>query len=368
MIHRSTFIRISLVSLVIALLFLLLPAAYSQIIDAAPEHTATPTAQPAQALYPVLKNGKWGYIDTTGRLVVQPLYDRADSFSEGLAAVAVDGKWGYIDSTGKFVIQPQYEWAFDFHEGLAVAWTADKHGWIDRTGNFVIRLEGERYLEYHPFSEGLAPVPFATENGVFSGYIDTTGKATIDFKYNDAHAFHEGLALVQDPSQGYGYIDKTGKLVIRVDSKTNFEGEDRNFSEGLASAYDIKTEKYGYIDHTGKFVIPAEFDEAYIFSEGLAAVFLDNHWSYIDKTGKLTIQPQFDRAWPFSEGLAAVMVNKKIGYIDTRGKLIIQPQYDFPKGIYIPPHAFHGGLAQVWVGDKLGYVDKAGKYIWEPSN
>ena len=45
------------------------------------------------------KTTKWGYVDSTGKLVIVPRFDATNSFSENLAAVQVDGKWGYIDTT-----------------------------------------------------------------------------------------------------------------------------------------------------------------------------------------------------------------------------------------------------------------------------
>lgn len=43
-------------------------------------------------------NGKWGYIDTRGNIIIPLQFEEADQFSEGMAAVKVAGKWGYIRS------------------------------------------------------------------------------------------------------------------------------------------------------------------------------------------------------------------------------------------------------------------------------
>ena len=50
-------------------------------------------------------------------VMITPQYEDADSFNEGLAAVKKDGKWGYIDETGKTVIPFEYDYAFPFSEG-----------------------------------------------------------------------------------------------------------------------------------------------------------------------------------------------------------------------------------------------------------
>jgi len=49
---------------------------------------------------------KYGYIDKTGKIVIEPKFDNAWSFSEGLARVKIDDKDGYIDKTGKYVWEP----------------------------------------------------------------------------------------------------------------------------------------------------------------------------------------------------------------------------------------------------------------------
>ncbi len=82
---------------------------------------------------------KYGFIDSTGRTVIEPKYDLTFHFSEGLAAVMIGGKWGYIDTTGKMVIQlMSLQNAEDFHNGLAFVSTKDgKYGYINRSGKYV---------------------------------------------------------------------------------------------------------------------------------------------------------------------------------------------------------------------------------------
>ena len=55
------------------------------------------------SLYLVCREGKWGYIDKTGREVIPCKYDSAVNFREGLAIVYKSGKWGFIDKTGRKV-------------------------------------------------------------------------------------------------------------------------------------------------------------------------------------------------------------------------------------------------------------------------
>jgi len=59
-------------------------------------------AEAAKNLYPVHLNGKRGYIDQRGQIVIQPKFDDVYSFQDDIAAVKVDSKWGYINKKGEF--------------------------------------------------------------------------------------------------------------------------------------------------------------------------------------------------------------------------------------------------------------------------
>lgn len=83
--------------------------------------------------------------------------------------------------------------------------------------------------------------------------------------------------------------------------------------------------KYGFIDKTGKTVIKPQFDGAMYFSDGLAGVEIDGKMGFIDKTGKIVIQPQFDYCGDFREGLARIEIGGKVKYIDKSGKVVWQP-------------------------------------------
>ena len=76
--------------------------------------------------------GKWGYIDKQGKMVINAQFDDAWSFAEGLAVTRMGGKWGYIDKQGKMVVNPQFDSAEPFAEGLAAVRNGDKWGYISR--------------------------------------------------------------------------------------------------------------------------------------------------------------------------------------------------------------------------------------------
>jgi hypothetical protein len=179
--------------------------------------TAQQVTKPKK-LFRITKGHLFGFIDHSGRIVVNPLYEDARSeFSEGLVAVAVNKKWGYIDTTGKMTIPPQFNIAYEFSEGLAPVKIGTgcelcgKWGFIDKTGKVVIE---PRFEAVNDFSEGLA----VFRQGTKSGFIDRTGRIVIEPRFDYATSFEAGLAEVQLNCNAVavcdvGYIDKSGKYV-----------------------------------------------------------------------------------------------------------------------------------------------------------
>ena len=74
-------------------------------------------------LFPVVLGGKTGFVNRDGKLVINPQFDDARNFYDGLALVSSGGKAGYIDEDGKSIINPQFDVAGDFSNGLAAVST-----------------------------------------------------------------------------------------------------------------------------------------------------------------------------------------------------------------------------------------------------
>ena len=81
----------------------------------------------AEGYAAVKNNGKWGYIDVNGNVMIEFKFDDALSFSKHLAAVKQDGLWGYISLAGHIVIEPSFIEARSFSDGCAPVLT--ERGW-----------------------------------------------------------------------------------------------------------------------------------------------------------------------------------------------------------------------------------------------
>ena len=115
------------------------------------------------------------------------------SLHEGLAAFSPDGKlWGYVDSTGRIVILPQWTLVSDFYQGMARVVVAEnlngmivqeiphniqtptpgKTGLIDRAGNYIVPPEYS-YIDINCYE------PYLRFN---HGVYDSTQTESWDFR------------------------------------------------------------------------------------------------------------------------------------------------------------------------------------------
>ncbi len=350
-----------------------------------------------EGLAVVKKDGKYGFIDKSGKEVVELKYDDAYSFSDGLAAVNQGktydsdgnikdyGLWAYIDKTGKRVIPFNYTFARSFSDGLASVWIeTDKeyiHKYINKQGKTVLKQNPDYYASsYGDFKNGLARVQ--NKNDGLIGYIDKTGKEIIPCVYvphelglasKYYYGFSENVVQVAEP-----YTDDNGNILyklkcfnnkgvelfskdsVQIDSDDDGKNEKLmlfSYHDGLARY--IQDGKYGFIDKVGAIVIPCIYDYVTDFNEGMALARKGEDLGYINTKGEEIIFGKYQYINNFSDGLATFAKSKEnektlYGCIDKHGNEIIpcvlaDPLY-FQEGIY----ASHIGSI-----DKSGTIEKA---------
>lgn len=295
----------------------------------------------------VTVNGKSGFIDRAGRLVIKPRFDDAGRFTEGLAPVELGGKWGYVNKKGDLVIPLKFDWALGFYEGRALIMLNEKWGYIDSEGRIVVE---PRFDEAGSFSEGVARVCLYDKDFKF-GFIDRVGK----YKW--------------------GFIDKSGRWVLKpIYDSPVYDFQNGRASVGKDIGYNngVVVDTF-FVDKAGRSYPEPEADERFEdfeglspFFEGLAYFRREGKYGFVNKQGRMVIAPQFDLVGYFSEGVASVLIEKEQsleggwGYVNTKGEIVLTPRFDWA-------WEFSEGRALVAVGDRVGYVDRAGHYIWQPS-
>ena len=192
-------------------------------------------------LFPASRNGRWGFTDVDGNIIIPIEYREAYAFSEGLARVRADNDLiGFINARNEFVIQPEYPLAEDFKDGLAVVnvgarkdstlgWRGGQWGFVDKTGNMVIPAI---YSNYGIVFDGVIPMKYDNDWGI----IDTRGNTVVDFIYH---------------SMGFG--DAAGYV--------NADRGDRFFYNGTIGV--SINDAWGVINASGDFIVPLSRENYY---------------------------------------------------------------------------------------------------------
>lgn len=268
------------------------------------------------------KSGKYGYVDTTGRLVIPCEYDaRATGiFSDGLAVCydAANAYYGYMDKTGRVVIPCQYAEAKDFVNGFGVVKLGNRWTVIDTTGKELLPQDwfyggytGSDYWKYigsevvpaggqgvgyaylnrsgQIVSSGFAEVS-KFQNGMACvkkdykyGYVNEAGVLVIPCQYDSYGTFRDGYAVMSTREGNSIIIDKTGKVTATVSTK--YLDELGNGCFKISSSESGRT-RYGVIDYTGREIVPCKYAEIGRFSGGVAPVQnFDNKWGFVDTNG-----------------------------------------------------------------------------------
>lgn len=275
-------------------------------------------------------------------------FSEANSVIPKLFPVEVKGKWGYINEEGKIVIKPQFRKATHFYEGIA---RVDKHIEISES-------EIEKAYRTLPEREARRQIKELEKNAGWY-LINSRGSQVSKSMTNSSYPMSDGLILFNERSRGYsgyGFIDKTGQVVINPEFKRA-----ENFTDGLAR-FSNSVGGFGFLNKKGEVQFHTRYPSVYPFTDGLAVI-RDRNYAYgaIDKNGNTVISPMFEQAYPFSDSLAEVRLKEKWGYIDTKGAIIIEPKYEETR-------PFKEGLAAVKIGKKWGFIDKDGNMIIEPND
>lgn len=314
-----------------------------------------------------------GYIDHEGRFVIKPQNKFVcRDFNEGFALVGVYSEAagehfdGYMNKEGELALGGQYVRADPFSEGLALVVSWSNSVFINKQGETVINLYryagndtlGDEYVPAGPFSEGLAEV---------------------DIKSASQYGYYR-----------YGFVNKKGMVVFKLPERFRAEGP---FKNGRAVIFQEKTKRvrvnmgngevieqgvdvsaYGYIDKTGRVVIPTRFSEAEDFSDGLAVVNTGEPQptNRRDLVGSAA-EPYFtgdDGRWICINTLGRVVI-KRCGEPLSHKELVERFQQfgkSFGKGFVNGLFFSKTYVVRNQAGEErkavYGYMDKSGKYVW----
>ncbi|MBI3483364.1 MAG: WG repeat-containing protein [Bacteroidetes bacterium] len=153
----------------------------------------------------IKKDGRFGFVDTTGRLRIANRYDSIGEFHESLAAIKLIGRWGFVNASDHVAINPNYDIASSFQSGKAIVSRNKKFGIIGKEGNVILPI---RYDNIERQSDS-----FLLTLAGLKGRADHDGNVTIEPRFDSLVPVNSNLFIVCRDSK-YGVISDHGMNMI----------------------------------------------------------------------------------------------------------------------------------------------------------
>ncbi len=268
--------------------------------------------------------GLYGLVDTSGIELVPTKYKYIWNLQEGLIGFSTyEGKNGFLDKKGKVVIQEIKGNVYGFSNGLAkvdasLANNSEYKYYIDKTGKTVLKPSMKDIEWYEDFFEEVAT--FKQKSTGLMGLIDKKGQVVLKPKFQDISYFGNGLAAAK-LNDKYGFINKAGTFVIK-----NEYDEFKSFEQELILVKNGKF--YGAINTKGLEIIPFKYKDIYEYKNGLLIFNNEDTYDFYNKDGKLfysiTISDN-DNVGSFNYGYVVISLPTETLLVNAQGKQIKIP-------------------------------------------
>ena len=242
------------------------------------------------------ENGKYGFMDKTGKIKIKAEYLNVNDFSEGLCYVS------------KEVIEKGYKWIF-----------------IDTLGNKVFDIE-DNFPETK-FSDGFARISSFEEHW----FVNTKGINEFEKTWKDGHGeFKNGIAYVSDKkfSDFYPINTNGDRIDTNTFSRIDIYNLRKNDSSKIKSKQEFKSDKF----------VPFQKDKL---------------WGFKDSLNNVVIEPKFYKIDEFENGVCAVRINEVLiefandyfldALINESGEILIEIEMHCYTGFQGELIEFYGG-------------------------
>lgn len=232
-------------------------------------------------LYPYQKNDNFGFIDTSGILVIPTDYDAVTNFSDGLSLVSKNDSVFYINKENNNLLNQFFVDAYSFNNGKAAVKQHNKWHFINRQGEIVSGF----FDEINELSDNVYTFKLNDKYGALNNY----GQISLDAKFEELGNFKNGFAYYRYGDQ-YGFVSKDGYV------------------------------------HNPEFTWVSDFD-----TNGIAIIKNNNAFGLINSSGKLILEPKFDQILRATNSIFIVIKNNLYGFFDANGCFISDIVYNYLK-------------------------------------
>ncbi|MCC7302285.1 MAG: WG repeat-containing protein [Bacteroidia bacterium] len=298
-------------------------------------------SQDLPELIPFKKNGKWGYSDPNRKIILDPVFDRAEPFNDGIARVEFKGKPQWIDLKG-LPASPPLSLNLRKKMGYEVIMKNDKYGVANTMKEVIIKPQYDQ-LKHGIVTPGGEPdfskKLFLVKTGKGWGIVNEKNEEVVPAEYEECKPFLLGFALIRKKDK-WGAYNLKGKMILSPEYSSLSLGNCPVFLTEKKITADSSV--FGFYHMEKRELTPTPYKDAGDMYYGMAAILKDSLWGYLNDEGKEVTEFKFHTAGPFlldSGKFALVTLNKRSGIIDQDGQYIIFPSYKaitaFEEGLFV---------------------------------
>lgn len=289
-------------------------------------------------------------------MIINPITIFAQQEKEVLIPYLVNDNYGFVDSNGKLVIQPQFQFAYPFFKNYAlnVVIKDNKPLIIDRKGKTVLKAAPDNFpttevnLSQHFLSE--KPEVIASKKYC---HLDTCADFDIIGVYEAGKIFDKmnGLYFVSKEEKVF-LVDEKGKR------KSDFFDKIKHIDYGeleYCITEDTLNKKYGLLNDEGEELLTCIYDAINYQGKGVFSIRQGN----LENEFKLKTTPyNINISSNFTEGYYKIQrKNNFAGLVDSAGNIVVD--YIFDKLYPLNDDRFI-----FWKGKEIGIMDYKGNYLF----
>lgn len=187
--------------------------------------------------------------------------------NEGLNLYKANGKYGYVDSVGNVIVPPLYEKVWDYRDGVAWVMKDSLWGSINRTGELIVPYQYKHIWNFQPEVYEQNRCIGVSKDMRYRGVVDyKTGEEILPCKYHQPYTFEvddsEYFCYVDDKDRPIFINKKTGKEQFRLAKGVRFGYYMGNgYSKVYKKGKRLLDNEYGLVDKQGNEIFPCEYYE-----------------------------------------------------------------------------------------------------------
>lgn len=303
-------------------------------------------ALPANGYYAFSKNGYWGVVSSSGRLISEAQFSQLEKDEGYVVRVKKNNVWHLLNMEEGALSPEPYDSIFKSYAGYYVVKSQGKFGLINTSGELMIPVIYEN-LSYEGF---VGKYLFLFKKGESHGFVSAEGEEVFVSEANVLSLV--GNKVVVEKKGKQGLYDLAGEEIFRM------KYDEVKTFDGVSSHIGLRRKSWALARTDGSLLTEYVYNEIKALQEYF--VVRDNvGYGVLNNGGEKLGELVYDEVSSFDGKYFSVAKSGKIGYLDRRGRLVVKPTFDEVK-------SFIDDLAVARIEDLWGVINRRGNWVLEP--